>query len=288
MRDLLENKYLIYIIILVSYLIRYCNLEADVPFFVQTHYIVDEGGWLHNARSKYLYDAWITHTHDNPFYVAPGYSLLLYASFLMGELSLYSARLVSVLSGTLTVLVLWVYLKRNGNLRIANSGAGFLAICGMHIIYSRLVMAEVTLTLLLMVVLLLWGERKRAGFAVLSGAVFAGMFVVKLSAIYFAPMLLILFSLEAAREELRRKDFLQFLVGSMAVGVIFVVFFVMPNQKQFLYWNVSFPLTYTEGITFKSVLEVLIFNKIDARHWTISTSSTPRYRCSLFYHFSCS
>ena len=258
----LEKKYIIIFIIFLGAFLRIINLNADIPYFVQTNYIVDEGGWIHNARNHFIKGEWISGTHDQPYYSALGYSYIIYIFFKIFGLSLVSAKYVSALSGVVTVILLWLFILSNDKLRVANLGAFFLAFAGFHIVYSRIVMTEVLLTMFLMLSLYLWSLKRNLLCGFFSGICFSAMFIIKVSAIYFVPIYLILFLAERIRKESNAKQLNGFILGNLTLFLIYFLYFVVPNWKNYLYWNVDFLESYVEGVNFKFIFEIFLFNML--------------------------
>ena len=75
---------------------------GDPPVGIVWH---DEGAWVHNARNKALFGAW-TLDAWNPVYIAPVFTGLEYAAFKVLGVGVRQARLVSELTGFLSVLLL--------------------------------------------------------------------------------------------------------------------------------------------------------------------------------------
>ena len=265
--DLMTKKSLIIPIVIAAFCLRFACLDADIPFFVEMHYMDDEGGWSYNARHYDRTGEWTTTSHNAPYYTAPGYSYLLAGVFKANGLSLRSARLLSVVAGTLTVLFLWLFLLHNANIVIANIASTFLALAGFHIIYSRLAMAEAPLTALLMLTLLLWSFKNSRLSAFLAGVFFAVMFILKISAIYFIPVLFLLLIFEILRNEIDMKNMALFAAGVSCVLTLYYVAFVSQNKEEFVYWNYEFPKMMTGGLSPKFFFELFIFGEnVEFRH----------------------
>lgn len=267
LHNLLTNRYLILAVLLAALLLRVADLDADTPFFVEVHYIDDEGGWAHNARQYFLTGQWDTTTHNAPFYTAPGYSYLLYGAFKLNGLSLRSARLLSVFAGTATVLFLWLFLLKNANILAANAGAFFLAFAGFHVIYSRLALAESLLTAMLVLTLLLWSMKKNRLCAFSAGFLFTTMFVMKITAFYFIPIFGLLVLLEILREEVDLSSILISGSGALAASVLYGLWLVVPHTDAFRYWYIEHQWSTTAGVSPKYLFELLVFHEnVNFRH----------------------
>ena len=264
---LCSNRIAILPILILALTLRAVCLDADPPFFVETHYMDDEGGWAHNARNHYLTGEWITNTHNAPYYTAPGYSHLLSAAFQLNGLSLCSARLLSVVAGTLTVFTVWLLLSGSAGVLVANLAALFMGLTGFHVIYSRLAMAEALLTAMLVLALYLWSFKKNRLCAYLSGALFASMIVAKISAVYFIPVLLLLVAFEIVRKEADFKQWAVFGMGSVSALVLFEILKILPDMKDLALFYREMSASYPGGLSPKYVSELFIFSEnIEFRH----------------------
>jgi 4-amino-4-deoxy-L-arabinose transferase-like glycosyltransferase len=204
------------VLLIAAFLLRFINLDADPPFLINIDFAPDEGGWAHNARNKFLWNHWLVSDHDEPFLFAPGYSYLIFFAFKLLGASLYSARFISAIAGSLTILVLWAFVAKEESGKVTKLCVLFLALSSIHIIYSRLAMVEVLLTLFFILSLFLWAWRKKnAIMPFLSGALFVLMFSIKMSSFYLIPTFVIFSAVEYSRKRITWKE-----VGIFAIGVI--------------------------------------------------------------------
>jgi hypothetical protein len=93
-------------VFIVAVLLRFASLDADPPSTVGLHFISDEGWWVHNARNKYLYDQWIMDEFNQSLLASPPFCLGTLAVYNIFGVSFASSRIVPVLSGLLTILLL--------------------------------------------------------------------------------------------------------------------------------------------------------------------------------------
>ncbi len=168
-----EHIYLLAIVILAA-IIRLWSLEK-VPIFY------DEGLWcywgLKIFQSDYsFYDVFYTTVEwsRKPFLSAFLYSLSYHAF----GVNLFAARLVSAISGILSVIILWKLAKELYNEWIIGLiSAFFLSISVFHAWYSRLAMQEALLTLLITTSLFMYymGIKQENNIFLLLGGAFLGL-----------------------------------------------------------------------------------------------------------------
>jgi len=97
--------------------------------------------------------------------------------------------------------------------------------------YNRLGLVESSMIFFLVATLYLWykGNNNWNGFYVLSGVTFALAILTKLTAVYFAPAIIILWIFEHARKTLKKKHAIHFVVGATVPLLSHILFFVIPH-----------------------------------------------------------
>jgi Dolichyl-phosphate-mannose-protein mannosyltransferase len=129
-------------IVLLAAILRGLFPAADPPWRSTVGVVWhDEGAWTHNARNKALYGAWVQ-DQWNPVYVAPVFTGLEYVSFEAFGVGLRQARLVSIVAGVFSVLLLALGVRR-----IAGDAAGLfagalLATNYVYVMYDRAAIME--------------------------------------------------------------------------------------------------------------------------------------------------
>lgn len=218
--------------------VRFYALDADPPFLQDTDFMVDEGGWVHNARNQLLFDEWLQHDHDFPYFAAPGFVYLILLAFKIGGLSLLSARAIAAVAGVLTVVVLYLFMKREASKEQAVLATIFLGFSYFNILYSRIAMAESLLILMLLLTIYFWRVgRSKFIFNFFAGLSLAIMFIIKLSALYFLPILLLLLLFELLRHEVTWRQILLMVSGGLCLGIPYLIFFIIPNWQVYALYN---------------------------------------------------
>ncbi|MDH3687376.1 MAG: glycosyltransferase family 39 protein, partial [Myxococcales bacterium] len=87
------------------------QLDADPPGAVQRHFLTDEGWWSHDARMHYLFGKWSMDDHNVALLWAPLFTGALRLVFEIGGEGLVQLRLLSVVSGLLTCLLVFGFVR---------------------------------------------------------------------------------------------------------------------------------------------------------------------------------
>ena len=105
----------------------------------------DEGAWVHNARNKALFGAWRL-DNWNPVYVAPVFTGAEYLSFSAFGVGVWQARLVSIVAGFASVVLLALGVRRIGGNFAGLIAAGLLATNYVYVMYNRAAIMEALMT----------------------------------------------------------------------------------------------------------------------------------------------
>jgi len=221
-------------------LLRVINLDADPSALISRDVITDEGWWAHNARNAILYGQWRIDDHNLGLYSAYLYNALLYFVFETFGISFTTMRMLSALTGWLTVVLLFLVVRREISARAALFASALLGFSNLHIIYSRTGFAESTMVFFLVLAVWLWSLRGTHGlFALMSGIAFALLLLTKITAIYFLPGLVLFIVAASIRRSVRRREALSFISGIGLVGAAYAILFIVPNFGDWLSFNVA-------------------------------------------------
>jgi len=227
-------------ILVAALLVRVIHLDADPSALLSRDFITDEGWWAHNARNALLFGEWKIDEFNQGLYSAYLYNVLVYLTIKLFGVSFTSIRLVPALAGWLSVVLVFLIVRREINSRAALFASALLGFSNLHIIYSRIGFAESTIVFFLALMLWLWSLRRtHYCFALLSGAAFGLMLITKVTAIYFVPGFIPLAAVEAIRRTTKMKHALMFFLGSVVVGAGYAILFVLPNFREWLSFNLA-------------------------------------------------
>lgn len=228
-------------IMAAALLLRVINLDADPSALISRDVITDEGWWAHNARNAVLYGQWRIDDYNPGIYSAYLYNALLYFIFETFGISCASMRLLSALTGWLTVVLVFLLVRREFSVRAAIFASALLGFSNLNIIYSRTGFAESTMVFFLALALWLWSLRRIHGlFALMSGIAFALTLLTKITAIYYLPGLALLIVVASIRRSIRWREAQSFLAGASLVGAAYTTLFLAPNFGDWLRFNVAF------------------------------------------------
>jgi 4-amino-4-deoxy-L-arabinose transferase-like glycosyltransferase len=226
-------------VLLAALLLRIVNLDADPSVLISRDVITDEGWWVHNARNAVLYGQWQIDDNNLGLYSASLYNVLMYCSFEVFGVSYASMRMLSALAGWLTVVLVFLLVRREVSARAALFASVLLGFSNLHIIYSRTGFVESTMVFFLAVALSFWTLRHRPVFAMLSGIAFALMLITKITAIYFLPGLILVIAAALIRRSVGRQEALLFGSGLSIVGAVYLFLFVVPHFGDWLQLNLA-------------------------------------------------
>jgi 4-amino-4-deoxy-L-arabinose transferase-like glycosyltransferase len=221
-------------------LLRVINLDADPSALISRDFITDEGWWAHNARNALFYSEWRIDEYNLGLYSAYLYNLLLYFTFKLFGISFTTLRMLSALCGWLTVLLLFLLVRREISTRAALFASALLGFCNLHIVYSRTGFTESVMVFFLALTLWLWSLRRAHYFFALIAGVSLGLMVVtKITAIYLVPGLVLAVAAAAIRQSVSRREALLFLSGTGLAGAAYGVLFIVPNFGDWLRFNLQ-------------------------------------------------
>ena len=228
------------VVLAAALLLRAINLDADPSALISRDVITDEGWWAHNARNAVLYGQWRVDDHNLGLYAAYLYNALVYVAFEMFGVSLTAMRMLSALAGWLTIVLLFLMVRREIGLAAAVIAGALLGFSNLHIIYSRAGFAEATMVFFLALALLLWSLRKNHPlFAFVSGIAFALMLLTKVTAIHILTGLALVIVVQAVRRSTTRREAMAFAAGLVLVIAAYGILFLVPNFSGWLEFNAA-------------------------------------------------
>lgn len=235
-----ESKIFLILLFLLLLLIRLIYLDADPSFTKRIGDLGDEGIWVHNARTLFLFDNLTPDEATQSLSVSPVNTLLMMASFSLFGVNTGAARLPSALAGWLTLLILYLLIKKAWGKKPALLGLLLLGLNETFLIYNKLALSISVESLFILLSFYLWyqgaesqedekkmenpvGKKREKNyffplyspslFYFLSGISFALALLSKLSAYYFAPIFLVLWILQWYRKEISFSALVWFAAG---------------------------------------------------------------------------
>lgn len=121
--------------------LRLWDLSSDPSIFLDSGQVGDEGYWLYNARNLALFSSLAKDNFFHDLAAAPLFSFFSFLSFELFGVGFWQARLVSAISGVLTVLIAF-RIGLQVNKKTAVLSASLLAINTLLLLHNRLAVGE--------------------------------------------------------------------------------------------------------------------------------------------------
>jgi hypothetical protein len=196
-------------------LLRCLYLDADPRYYEWIGYITDEGRWIQEARNLALYGQIDFSSKMNfHLFMAPMFQLSNYLVFELFGVSVLTTRLLSAFSGSVILVLFWVYLRRVISPQALLVGVLLLAVQSDLIALSRVAVPEmVVMTFEVAVYFLIVAGTPRQ--MLLAGAVLLLACGMKASVALLLPVFaLVIVAMPGKAEETRRwRDLMLFVIG---------------------------------------------------------------------------
>lgn len=230
----------VFVILAGALLLRVINLDADPSALISRDFITDEGWWAHNARNALLRGQFRMDDYNLGFYSSPLYNYCLYVVLELFGITFITLRLLPAVSGWLTVVLVFLLIRKEINIRAALFAAVLLGFSNLHILYSRTGFVESAMVLLMSLTLLLWSLRRRhVLFSVMSGIAFGLMVITKITAIYLVPGLILMWVAFAIKDSSNVKHAIHSLLGGFLAAAAYVAVYLVPNFHEWLHFNIA-------------------------------------------------
>ena len=258
-----DRRFIIWLlaIALLALALRGLFPTADPPWRTTVGVVWhDEGAWVHNARNKALFGHW----HQdlwNPMYIAPVFTALEYASFSIFGVGVWQARLVSELTGFLSVILLALGVRRIGG---SNAGliAGALAATNyVYVMWNRAALMEASMVAFMVASWYCYVRaQRRPLIGVLAGAVALLAYFSKAAAIFFVgaialESLAVLVKPTAADGPESRAAARFTLIGLVGFGVLALALFVVPHWADYRFYNWQMSVTRKPSYDLRSLID---------------------------------
>jgi hypothetical protein len=179
--------------------LRLLALTADSP--LAPFWLFDEGHWVHNARNKLLFDEWVLDDFNQGL-VTPVFTALTYLAFQVLGIGLWQARLVSALTGILTVIVFYYWLKKAWHWKAAAVATLLLSTNFLLFNYNRVALPETVVVFFLVLAGFFWsGAEGRPSHGLASGIAFMLACAAKPTALFFFVVPIVTWILKPAVRE---------------------------------------------------------------------------------------
>jgi 4-amino-4-deoxy-L-arabinose transferase-like glycosyltransferase len=264
-------------LLLLAALLRGVFPTADPPW-ESTVGIVwhDEGAWVHNARNRALFGGWIQDAW-NPMYVAPVFTGLEYLSFAMFGVGVWQARLVSELTGVLSVLLLARGVRRIAGREGGLIAGALLATSYVYVMWNRAALMEGSMVAFIVAAWYCYGRaQQRQVFGIVAAMCALLAYFTKAAAIFFVAALaleavMVLIRPTPADSASSRAAARMTLIGLAVCGLLALALFIAPNWEDYRFYNWQMSVTRKPSYDLRSLVNRLtwfpIIHDIFTRMW---------------------
>ena len=227
-------RWLPLLFLLALFAFQGAQLDCDPSPIKTFEDFADEGLWQHNARCKALFGSFLIDDVNQDVIASPLFTAFQWMSFSLFGVSIYSARLVCLLSLWLMLAMLYVLVRRE-----SAAGRAILIVALLGLMHETLMYTKWSTPILpemcfLTAILFFW-ELGRAGspwWMVLSGGSLMAAVATKLTAAYFGlSMLLFLAGTYWLRKEVDGRRLLWFGGGVVAGAIPLAPFFALDRRS---------------------------------------------------------
>ncbi|MGQ9707914.1 MAG: ArnT family glycosyltransferase [bacterium] len=229
-------------IIIFGFALRALDLRADPPPDLSWSFApyTDESLNSYSARNLVLYGSW---KQDDflPFVVYPLFNMLVALVFKILGIGFVQVKLVSLISGALGILAIALLVRETGSRAAGLLSALLLGTCYPLVMYSRLGLVETLQILFLLLTGLFFCKGLKKPYLMMVCGFFAAstVLLVKLSAIFIAPVMIIMFIPEFLKMRHRRQSLaklLLFLCGVVIALSIWLFAVFLPYRHEYLHY----------------------------------------------------
>jgi 4-amino-4-deoxy-L-arabinose transferase-like glycosyltransferase len=265
------------VIALVALILRGLFPTADPPW-VTTVGIVwhDEGAWTHNARNKALVGEWSTDAW-NPLYIAPVFTGLEYASFATFGVGTWQARLVSEVTGFLSVILLALGVRRIAGREAGLIAGALLASNYVYVMWNRAALMEASMVAFMVFAWYCYIRAQTQPLWGLLAALCALLaYFTKAAAIFFVvalgiDALITLIRPSSTDASHSRAGARMTLIGLTAWGLLALAIFVGPYWSEYRFYNWQMSVTRKPSYDLRSIMNRItwfpIVHDIFTRMW---------------------
>lgn len=203
--------------------LRLVHLDADPDYYAWVGYVTDEGRWIAHAREMALFGhlvntEWLIH-----LLLAPLFQAASFLVFTLFGVSIWASRLLTALSGSAILVLLWLGLRRLVTPAAMLVALALLAFEVDLLMLSRVAVPEVpAMVLQLAVYLLLVTGPPAPARLIGAGLVLLAMIGTKATTVFLVPIFSAIVLLQPLPEGSRRRwsSLLLFWAGSLVSAVL--------------------------------------------------------------------
>lgn len=223
--------WLAWLVIAIGIIIRFLNLEADPPFWME-HWITDEAFYVHNARNKFIFDTWVLDKINHGLFFCPLWTSSLLGIFKIFGISFFSIRVLSSFFGGITLVVFYYLIKPYLNEKQTLLVIFFISFSSLLIHFSRVGLGETFTLFFLLLSFFFWMRsldwpKRRNLFCLTSGLVFGFSLLFKIAGAINFLIFIFLWLFQWKRKEIGHKDLCLFFIGFLCTmpswGILYLL-----------------------------------------------------------------
>ncbi len=195
----------------------------------------DEGFWNHSARCRALFGTFVPDEFNQGVIASPLFTLIQWPVFSLFGVSMFTARLLPLVSLWLTMLMAYFLVRRHFSPNAAILAVVMLGLLHEMLMYAKWSTPIITEACFLTAVLFFW-ERGRTGsrwWMAAAGASFAAASLTTLLALHCLPGVLLFVGVSwLVRKDVDRKRVGLLLDAIGAIGLLVIVGYYLPMYDQ--------------------------------------------------------
>lgn len=237
--------------------LRFAFLDSDPLLFKRMGDAGDEGYWIHSARNMFLFGQ-LSLDQFNPVILTPLYTGIAFVSFNIFGISFFSIRIIPAFFACLSLLLMFFFVKRHSDLKTAFLATAFLGLSLSFLAFNRLGFIETAQLFFVLLSIYFIGEKKH----LFSGLAFGLACLIKVSAVLYLPVLLIILAFEACQKKISAKKIGIFIIALIPFSLVYAALFLFFPDFAYTFFGVTNPQTFTP-MNFFFILTNPMFQRID-------------------------
>ncbi len=211
------------------------HLDSDPSPLFEGYQFNDEGYWNHSARCKVLFGTFVPDEFNQDVIASPLFTLIQWGVFSVTGVSLWTARLLPLVSLWLTLLMTYFLVKRSATANTAMLAVLLLGLMHEMLMYTKWSTPIITQGCLLMAVFWFW-ERGKSGsrwwMAASAAALVAGILTTLLT-IHYLPGIALFWAIAwFLRKEVTWQKFATFAAVAVILGAAAIFLYYGSNYEQ--------------------------------------------------------
>ena len=217
------------------------KLDSDPSPLTELYQFDDEGYWNHSARCRVLFGTFVPDEFNQGIIASPLFTLIQWAVFSLTGVSIYSARLLPLVSLWLILLMVYFLVKRHSSAKTALLAVALLGLMHELLMYTKWSTPIITQACFLTAILWFWeyGKTGSRWWLAACGACLVAATLTTLLTIHCIPGILLFLGVACClRKEVDGQRIAVFLGVALFLGMGVAVAYYVPNLDQVqIFWR---------------------------------------------------